>query len=211
MLRSFFFCEVQPIVQKQARELGLCVRGIKIGASKHEIDLSWYNNLLDLEPVEVYTVEEVLGYLENSVRAALRMKTVLANVFRVRTFASIVPKLIPGRGLLGYPDMVDCTGSRPVVVEAKYSMPPPDGGAWPGHRLQLLGYLAGIAELGWTEPVGKVVYWGNHVAEIRYTEEEEEYLRSVARRLDVAQNDGPLKPSYRCDDCVWQEVCPWAR
>ncbi len=60
----------------------------------------------------------------------------MANTFRVRTFASIVPELIPGRGLLGYPDAVDCTGREPVVVEAKYNMPPTRGDTWPGDRLE---------------------------------------------------------------------------
>jgi hypothetical protein len=69
---------------------------MRVGMSKHETDLSWHNNLLDLEPIEVYTVEEALGYLEDSVREALRKRLVLANTFRVRTFASIVPNLIPG-------------------------------------------------------------------------------------------------------------------
>jgi CRISPR/Cas system-associated exonuclease Cas4 (RecB family) len=128
----------------------------------------------------------------------------------VRTFASIVRELVPGRGLLGYPDMVDCTEGQPVVVEAKYSPSPVEGGAWSGHRLQLLGYLAGIAELGWVEPVGRVVYWHRKVVEIQYTEEEEAYLLSVAKKLDAAQKGGPINPSYRCDDCPWWEVCEWS-
>jgi CRISPR/Cas system-associated exonuclease Cas4 (RecB family) len=210
MLRSFHFCQAQPIVMKRARDLGLRVRSMKIGASRHETDLSWHTDLLDLEPVEVYTVEEALGYLEDTVRGALRKKLVLANTFRVRTFASIVPELIPGRGLLGYPDAVDCTGREPIVVEAKYSMPPLRGGVWSGHKLQLLGYLAGIAELGWVEPVGRVVYW-NQVAEVCYTKEEESYLHQVARRLDAVEKGVVLEPSYRCGDCVWWEVCLWQR
>jgi CRISPR/Cas system-associated exonuclease Cas4 (RecB family) len=97
------------------------------------------------------------------------------------------------------------------VVEAKYSTPPIDGGMWSGDRLQLLGYLAGIDELGWVESIGKVIYHGNQVAEIRYTEENAAYLRSVAEKLDTVQDGGVVTPSYRCDDCVWEEVCPWAR
>ena len=210
MLRSFHFCEAQPTVRRQARQLGLRVRNMRVGMSKHETDLSWHANLLDLEPVEVYTVEEALGFLEDAVRGALRKKTVLANTFRIRTFATIIPELITRRGLLGYPDAVDCTGKEPVVVEAKYSMPPLRGGIWSGHRLQLLAYLAGIAELGWVEPLGKVMYW-NRVEEVRYTYEEEAYLRSVAERLDATQKGASLNPSYRCDDCVCMEVCPWRR
>jgi hypothetical protein len=115
MLRSFHFCEAQPIVCKQARRQNLRVRGMKMGTSRHT-NLSVQTNLLDLEPVDVFTVDEDPGFLEDSIRGALRKRRVLANTFRVRTFASIVPELVPGRGLLGYPYAVDCTGGEPVGI-----------------------------------------------------------------------------------------------
>jgi len=45
MLRSFEFCEAQPIVKKRARDLGLRLRGMKVGASRHKVDLSWWTGV----------------------------------------------------------------------------------------------------------------------------------------------------------------------
>ena len=137
-LRSFLFCEAQPLVERQ-RHRPRTGRSTKVGSVQHQVDLSWQvERLGDLEPVEVYTVGEALAYLEDTIRVALRRGVVLANTCSVRTFASVVRELISGRGLLGYPDALDCrdgevTVGRGVVplvceslmvLEAAY-LPPP--------------------------------------------------------------------------------------
>ena len=209
-LGSFYFCEAQPIVRNRARELGLLPRGMRAGHVRHEVDLSWHVDQLGvLETVEVYTVDEALAWVESTLRRALGRNLVLANTLCTRTVASIVPELIPGRGLLGYPDALDCTGREPVVIEAKYTAPPLNG-AWPGDALQVLGYLAGVAELGWVEPVGRIYYRGR-VEEVVFSGCEASRLRRAATRLDEVDNGAEPVPSRRCGECWWCELCPWRR
>lgn len=52
-------------------------------------------------------------------------------------------------------------------MKEKFTTPPP-AGVWPGRRIQVLGYLAGLEELAWPKPTAKVLYRG-HIAEVRYT------------------------------------------
>lgn len=102
-LRSFLFCEAQPLA-RQATPRPHTSETVKTGSVRHQLDLSWQiERLGQLEPVEVHTVGEALGYLKDALRGALWRKIVLANTFEARTFASIVPEIVPGRGLLGYP------------------------------------------------------------------------------------------------------------
>ena len=133
----------------------------------------------------------------------------LANTFHVRTFASIVPELVPGRGLLGYPDAVDCRDGSPVIVEEKHTTPPVVGGLWPGDRLQVLGYLAGLVELGFPEPKA-MVFYRDSVSAVGCTSSDARWLRGVALRLYEVENVAPPRPSHRCDQCLWAETCPWA-
>jgi hypothetical protein len=183
--------------------------GTKAGSVRHQVDLSWHvDRLGELEPIQVYTVGEALDFLKAALRGALWRRVVLANTFQVRTFASIVPELVPGRGLLGYPDAVDCRDGSPVIIEEKGTAAPSMGGVWPGHRLQVLGYLAGLVELGYPEPQARVVY-RDSICAVGYTASGARWLRSVAHRLDEVENGAAPRPSRNCGGCLWSEACPW--
>jgi len=216
-LRLFCYCESAAVLERQAsRDDPWLTTAALRGFLRHEIHAKEQIALLgQLEPVEVWTVGEAMDFVEITIRRALRQRIILANSANIRTFCTIVPELVPGRGCYGYPDALDCrNGASPVVVEAKYRMFAPLGPAWTADKIQCAAYLAGLVELGFTDVHARIAYRdscdrGGDVS-LSYTAELEAKLKAIARRLDSVEKglDEPVSgdPS-RCPFCMFRYIC----
>jgi len=216
-LRLFCYCECAAMLDRHALKFDLWPSpGAFRGFVRHEIHARKQIELLgQLDPVVVWTVGEAMDFLKVTISRALRERIILANSADIRTFCTMVPELVPGRGCYGYPDALDCrNGTSPVVVEAKYCMSRLPAYAWAADEVQAAAYLAGMVELGFPDAHASIIYRdrGGGEADIKlpYTPELETRLKATARRLDSVERglDEPIPRGGRtCRLCRFRYLC----
>jgi len=167
------------------------------------------------EPVVVWTVGEAMDLLRITIHEALRKRIILANSADIRTFCTIVPQLVPGRGCYGYPDALDCrNGTIPVIVEAKYVSSRLPARTRAADEIQAAAYLAGVIELGFADAYAEIIYRdrSGRQTQVRmpYTAELERRLKAIARRFDSVEKglEDPIPRDLgACRFCRFRYAC----
>jgi len=92
-------------------------------------------------------------------------------------------------GISGKPDCLIRTAEGIVPVELKKSdNPPARGGVYPSHMIQALGYCALVEEqMQVTAPYALVIYAGQQVRRVDFTEARREWLLDTIRQLECAR------------------------
>ena len=162
------------------------------------------------------TVDQVLSGLAGVVRRALRKRAVIANTEEETLLWLMEPEL----GIIGIPDMVDCSNGRePVVVELKSTGRIPRR-PWSDHVVQVGAYTlclramgfgnARVAQIRYVERGGR----GAHTFTILVDETVEHIVRATVRSLRAllegrarwCGTDNPRK----CLVCDYRHVCPFS-
>jgi CRISPR-associated exonuclease Cas4 len=119
----------------------------------------------------------------------------------------------PSLGISGKPDCLIRTARGVVPVELKRSKrPPARGEVYPNHMIQNLAYCA-LVEDQWKQrvPYGLVIYAGQQVRRVEYTEVSKQWLMTTIRDVRVARGIDNIARNHnqrgRCSGCGVRSEC----
>jgi CRISPR-associated exonuclease Cas4 len=116
-------------------------------------------------------------------------------------------------GISGKPDCLIRTADGIVPVELKKAKPPPARGeVYPNHMIQTLAYCALVEEhFNARVPYGLVVYAGQQVRRVEYTELNRRWLIATTQQLRAARAHDQVSRNHhhraRCTGCGLRTQC----
>jgi CRISPR-associated exonuclease Cas4 len=119
-------------------------------------------------------------------------------------------------GISGKPDCLIRTSDGIVPVELKKSKrPPARGEVYPNHMMQNLAYCALVEEqLGERVPYGLVIYAGQQVRRVEFTDSNRKWLMLTISAVQAARLQKEARRNHnqrgRCSGCGVREKCDQA-
>jgi CRISPR-associated exonuclease Cas4 len=118
-------------------------------------------------------------------------------------------------GISGKPDCLIRTADGIVPVELKKSKrPPARGEVYPNHMIQNLAYGALVEDLKERVPYGLVVYAGEQVRRVEFTESNRRWLMQTIAAVQAARLQQEAKRNHnrrgRCSGCGVRDQCDQA-
>ena len=119
-------------------------------------------------------------------------------------------------GISGKPDCLIRTSEGIVPVELKKSKrPPARGEVYPNHMIQNLAYCALVEEqLGERVPYGLVIYAGQQVRRVEFTDSNRKWLMNTIAAVQAARLAEQANRNHnqrgRCSGCGVREMCDQA-
>ena len=119
-------------------------------------------------------------------------------------------------GISGKPDCLIRTADGIVPVELKNaSKPPARGEVYPSHMIQAVAYCALVEDqIKISAPYALVIYAGQQVRRVEFTERRRQWLLDTIRHLELARERQTANRSHdhaaRCVDCGVRAHCDQA-
>ena len=119
-------------------------------------------------------------------------------------------------GISGEPDCLVRAADGTVPVELKNSSrPPARGGVYANHMIQALAYCALVEDqMRVRVPYALVIYAGQHVRKVEFTEERRQWLLQTIREVELARTRMKANRNHdhrgRCAGCGVRSQCDQA-
>jgi CRISPR/Cas system-associated exonuclease Cas4 (RecB family) len=184
------------------------------GAILHEEQAQELLSKMKLRKVKTpETLLDALVFFHKRVKDAMAARSCLVNSEKGTMYLAILPEL----GCIGRPDLIDCSGGSPVVVEKKYVGRIPHR-PWPDEEVQLAVYMLSLERLGFNPSHGILEYNQRNTGDRRHFEVQlnghlrKKVLTTVETVRGLVQRDEepiPTKKPTKCRACKYLSDCRW--